>query len=87
MTFIRQIYDLFGNIINVANAEVAWLSNLAERNRVWKQLQYTRYNDFIKALEFRLLWLVKGDDKATQQCHTQEDTGNEEAGRPLAVQS
>jgi len=46
-----EIYDLFGDITDAANAQVAWLSNFAERTLDWKKLKYKRYNDFLKALD------------------------------------
>jgi len=49
--FMIEIYDLFRDIRDAANAEVAWLANFAERNLDSKKLKYKRYNDFLKALD------------------------------------
>jgi hypothetical protein len=46
-----EIYELFGNITDGANAQVAWLSNFTERNRDWNKLKYKQYNDFLNTLD------------------------------------
>jgi len=46
-----EIDDLFGDITNAANAQVALLANFMERNLDWKKLKYMQYNDFLKALD------------------------------------
>jgi hypothetical protein len=46
-----EMYDLFGDITDTANAQVTWLSNFAERILDWKKLKYQQYNDFLKALK------------------------------------
>lgn len=46
-----QIYNLFGDIANAANAQVAWVSNFEEGNLDCKKLTYERYNYFLKALD------------------------------------
>jgi len=42
VNFILKIFNLFGDITDAANAQVAWLSNFAERNLHWKKLKYKR---------------------------------------------
>ncbi|KAF8241182.1 hypothetical protein K440DRAFT_638091 [Wilcoxina mikolae CBS 423.85] len=49
--FMLEVYDLFGDITDAANVQVAWLSNFAERNLDWRKLKYKQYNDFLKALD------------------------------------
>jgi hypothetical protein len=34
--FMFQIYDLLGDITNMSNAKVTWLSNFVRRNLAWK---------------------------------------------------
>jgi len=51
VNFMLGIYDIFGDITDAASAQVAWLSNFAERNSAWKQFKYMQYNDFLKALD------------------------------------
>jgi hypothetical protein len=46
-----EIYDLFGDINDATNAQVAWQSNVAERNLHWNKFKYKRYNDFLKTLD------------------------------------
>jgi len=43
-----EIYDVFGDITDTANAQVVWLSNFVESIVDWKKLKYKRYNDFLK---------------------------------------
>jgi hypothetical protein len=64
-----EIYDLFGDITDAANAQVAWLSNFAERNLDWKKLKYKRYNDFLKALDSsgRVREMIKQHHTAQQR--------------------
>jgi len=35
-----EIYALFGDIIDDANAQVTWLSNFMEKNLHWKKSKY-----------------------------------------------
>ena len=67
--FMLEIYDLFGDITDAANAQVAWLSNFAERNLDWKKLKYKRYNDFLKALDRsgRVREMIKQHHSAQQR--------------------
>jgi len=51
VNFILEISDLFGDITDAINAEVAWQLNCAERNLNWEKLKYKQYNDFLKALD------------------------------------
>jgi len=64
-----EIYDLFGDITDAANAQVAWLSNFAERNLDWKKLKYKRYNDILKALDSsgRVREMIKQHHTAQQR--------------------
>jgi len=45
------IYDFFRNITDAANTQVAWLSNLVERNLDWTKLKCKRYNDILNAID------------------------------------
>jgi len=67
--FMLEIYDLFGDISDAANAQVAWLSNFAERNLDWKKLKYKRYRDFLKALDSssRVREMIKQHHSAQQR--------------------
>jgi len=64
-----EIYDLFSDITDAANAQVAWLSNFAERNLDWKKLKHKRYNDFLKALDSsgRVREMIKQHHTAQQR--------------------
>jgi len=48
---MHKIYNLFCDITDAANTQVAWLWNFEQRNLDWKKLKYKRYNDFLKALD------------------------------------
>jgi hypothetical protein len=67
--FMLEIWDLFGDITDAGNAQVAWLSNFAERNLDWKKLKYKRYNDFLKALDSsgRVREIIKQHHTAQQR--------------------
>jgi len=67
--FMPEIYDLFGDITDAANAQVAWLSNFAERNLHWKKLKYKRYDDCLKALDSsgRVREMIKRHHTAQQR--------------------
>jgi len=43
--------DIFGDIIDAAKAQVAWLSIFTESNLDWNKLKSKLYNDFLKALD------------------------------------
>jgi hypothetical protein len=64
-----KIYDLFGNITDPINAQVAWLSNIALRNLDWMKLRYKRYRDFRKTLDCsgRLRKIIQQHDSAQQR--------------------
>ena len=64
-----EIYDICGDITDVANAQVACLSNFAERYLNWKKLKYKRNNDFLKALDSssRVREMVKQHHTAQQR--------------------
>jgi hypothetical protein len=49
--FMLQIDDLFGGLTDAANAQVTWLSNIAEMNLDWRKLEYNRSSYFLKALD------------------------------------
>ena len=46
-----EINELFGDITDAANAQVALVSNFAERIFDWKNFKYKRFNNFLKALD------------------------------------
>jgi uncharacterized protein (DUF2225 family) len=49
--FLLEISERFSNIGDADNAQVTWLSNVAERNLDWNKWKYTWYNDFLTALD------------------------------------
>jgi hypothetical protein len=80
-----RIYDLFGDITDAANAQIAWLSNFPERNLDWNKLKYKRYNDFLKALDSsgRVREMIKQHHNAQQR----KTWATKKPGGPLATLS
>ena len=69
--FMHQIDNLFGNITNATNAQVAWLSNFAERNLGWNKFKFKLYNNFLKALNGSgRVWEVIKQHHTSQQRKT-----------------
>ncbi|KAF8250584.1 hypothetical protein K440DRAFT_639102 [Wilcoxina mikolae CBS 423.85] len=48
--FIHGVYELFADIHEISNAQVAWLSNFEENNAGWRELGYKRYYDYWRTI-------------------------------------
>ncbi|KAF8251479.1 hypothetical protein K440DRAFT_637444 [Wilcoxina mikolae CBS 423.85] len=51
LKFIHGIYELFSDIHEVSNAQVAWLSKFQENNAGWRELGYKRYYDYLWTID------------------------------------
>ncbi|KAF8253562.1 hypothetical protein K440DRAFT_641839 [Wilcoxina mikolae CBS 423.85] len=49
--FMHVVYELFRDIYEVSNAQVAWLSMFEENNTGWKELGYKRYYDYLRTID------------------------------------
>jgi hypothetical protein len=49
--FMHGVYELFADIHEVSNAQVAWLSKFEENNAGWRELGYKRYYDYLRTID------------------------------------